>query len=207
MLASQAFPGPEPARSACTSFGPRIVAGSRATGARHANAMGQGFTANMRLNSHGRLRKLNGSNHSPTASTKKSLCLLLVAVLLVGVPGLATVLCVSPNGHTALEALNALCCPSGKLPRSTSYPPSSAPGQLSQPGSCGNCTDVPILAATDRNPAVSLDSKAAPASPALVSLNIQFSATTLAIPSHTSAFAPASENQTASALRSVSLRC
>lgn len=157
----------------------------------------------------GKLGQLNMASHSPAARyAKNGLCVLLTLALAVcAAPGLATVLCISPNGHAAVEGLNALCCRIGNLLPSTSYPPSSTPGQLSQSGSCGNCTDVPVFAAADRQPAVSVDSQAAPGSPAVVSLTIQCSTTTPASATHTLAHSPISESPVSSALRSVSLRC
>lgn len=163
----------------------------------------------MRSYDHGKLEKLNWLSHSPTApSAKQAVCWLLMAALVVcAAPGLATVLCISPNGHTAVEALNALCFVIGKPSRSSPQPPPSTLGQLSQSRPCGNCTDVPVIAAADRHPAVSVDSQAAPASPAPVSLSIQCSAAASASQTQMPALSPVSESQAALALGSVSLRC
>lgn len=155
------------------------------------------------------VRRLKCASQYPKAcSVKQILCLLLVAGLVVAaVPGLITVLCISPDGHAAVEDLNALCCRSGKLSGLTSGPRSSTASHFSQSGSCGNCTDVPVFAAADRQPAVSVDSQAAPGSPGVVSLTIQCSTTTPASATHTLAHSPISESPVSSALRSVSLRC
>lgn len=166
-------------------------------------------TLSVRLYGRGKLQKLNGPSHSPAARyAKNGLCVLLaLALAMCAAPGLATVLCVSPNGHAAVEGLNALCCRIGNLPGSTSEPRSSTAGQFSQTGSCGNCTDVPVFAAADRQPAVSVDSQTAPGSPAAVPLTIQCAAATPAAATHTLAHSPISGSPVSSALRSVSLRC
>ena len=76
------------------------------------------------------------------------MCALLAAVLLLTpAAGLSLVLCVSPNGHVAIEDVDALCCNIKVLS------PSSGHGSLAaavfyQPGRCGNCTDLSLLAGT-----------------------------------------------------------
>lgn len=180
----------------------RSESGLLAGGAGHA-------TLSIRSYGRGKLQTLNGPSHSPAARyAKNGLCVLLALALAMCVaPGSVSVLCVSSNGHVAVERLNALCCRIGNPPGSTSDPRSSTSGQLSQTGSCGNCTDVPLFAAADRQPAVSVDSQTAPGSPAVVSLTTQCSATTPASTTHTPAHSPISERPVAWALRSVSLRC
>lgn len=158
----------------------------------------------------GKLGQLNtASDFQAARYAKNGLCVLLaLALVMCAAPGLAIVLCVSPSGHAAVEDLNALCCWTGKRPGPTSDPRSSTSGQLSQGGSCGNCTDVPIVAVVDRQPTVSVDSQTAPASPAAVPLSVQCAATaTPAAEMHVLAYAPITESPVSSALRSVSLRC
>jgi hypothetical protein len=63
----------------------------------------------------------------------------VVAVILLLFPSSASVLCIAPSGHLAIEDINAACCASSGI---------SAPAgrQLDNgfnaPGDCQNCTDV-----------------------------------------------------------------
>lgn len=65
--------------------------------------------------------------------------LMLIAALFLMFPGSASVLCVAPGGHAAIEAINAFCCT-----------PSNASAQdgdhrdngFGSPDQCGGCTDI-----------------------------------------------------------------
>ncbi len=63
----------------------------------------------------------------------------VAAVLLLAFyPSTSKVLCVSPNGHEAIEDSASICC----------APPADAPGTaFSEPGICQGCTDYPLVQA------------------------------------------------------------
>jgi len=63
----------------------------------------------------------------------------LVAVILLPLPSSASVLCIAPGGHVAIEDINAACCAhSAMSPRSGNLPK----GGFDEPGNCQDCTDL-----------------------------------------------------------------
>jgi hypothetical protein len=61
--------------------------------------------------------------------------LFVAALLLMVVPGVSRVVCISPSGHEAIEDWASLCC----LPRAGA--PETA---FSKPTPCQSCTDYPV---------------------------------------------------------------
>ncbi len=61
-----------------------------------------------------------------------------LAALLLLFPNSASVLCVSPGGHVAIEDLNATCCISSTLPAPAGHQSNDG---MSPAGDCDNCTD------------------------------------------------------------------
>jgi hypothetical protein len=63
----------------------------------------------------------------------------LIAALLLVFPGSASVLCVAPGGHVAIEDINALCC----IPSNVSIPDGGHKDSgFGSPDRCGGCTDI-----------------------------------------------------------------
>jgi hypothetical protein len=75
-------------------------------------------------------RKLGGQCKSNAA--------VFIAVILLLCPGSASVLCIAPGGHIAIEDINALCCASSGISTSTVYQPDNGFNALAN---CQNCTD------------------------------------------------------------------
>jgi hypothetical protein len=62
----------------------------------------------------------------------------VTAVITMLLPGSASVLCVAPGGHVAIENLDSDCCAHIALPLTYEGPETPA---LDLPGDCGNCAD------------------------------------------------------------------
>ncbi len=62
----------------------------------------------------------------------------LAAVVLL-FPSSASVLCITPGGHVAIEDLNATCCASSAVSVLSGHQPDSG---LNAAGDCKNCTDL-----------------------------------------------------------------
>jgi hypothetical protein len=74
---------------------------------------------------------------------------LLMATLLLMFPSSASMLCIAPGGHVAIEDINALCC----APFSASAPDEShGINSFGSPDKCSNCTDI-FLTPNGRAPA------------------------------------------------------
>ena len=86
--------------------------------------------------------------------------LLAAALLLVVVPGVSKVVCISATGHNAIENWAALCCARGGGTPDTAF---------SEPTPCQDCTDYPVAptigiksAQPDSSQVVSFDNSTLP---------------------------------------------
>jgi len=61
------------------------------------------------------------------------------AVVVLLFPSSASVLCIAPGGHLAVESINATCCAPSTSPASPMRQPD---GGLKAPGDCQDCTDL-----------------------------------------------------------------
>lgn len=72
-----------------------------------------------------------------------------VAIILAGIallfPGSASVLCVGPGGHVAVEDINAACCARSAIDVADGSQPGSG---FAAAGDCQNCTDVFLAQST-----------------------------------------------------------
>lgn len=62
-----------------------------------------------------------------------------VAVILLMFPGSASVLCIAPGGHIAVEDINAPCCTHSAI---SSLDENRANNGIATAGDCQNCTDL-----------------------------------------------------------------
>jgi hypothetical protein len=73
--------------------------------------------------------------HKPRAFTS---VLVLAALAAVALPNPASVLCVAPDGHVAIEDISAPCCDHNETSSMDSNRPHDAVGEVE---GCGNCVD------------------------------------------------------------------
>ena len=62
-----------------------------------------------------------------------------VAVIMLLFPGSASVLCIAPGGHIAIEDINATCCKTSGIIAPDACQPDNG---FSAAGGCQNCTDL-----------------------------------------------------------------
>jgi hypothetical protein len=67
--------------------------------------------------------------------------LVLLASLLLMFPASASVICIAPGDHVAIESLNALCCSSSGISTQDHHRPGDEPEIA---GDCRSCTDLLI---------------------------------------------------------------
>jgi hypothetical protein len=67
--------------------------------------------------------------------------LVLITSLLLMFPASASVICIAPGDHVAIESLNALCCGSSGISTQDHHRPGEEPVIA---GDCRNCTDLLI---------------------------------------------------------------
>jgi hypothetical protein len=72
---------------------------------------------------------------------KNASVLVLLASLLLMFPSSASVICIAPGDHVAIESLNALCCSSSGISTQDHYRPGDEPEIA---GDCRTCTDLLI---------------------------------------------------------------
>jgi len=70
----------------------------------------------------------------------------LLAALLLMFPASASVVCIAPGDHVAIENLDALCCKSSAIFAQDYHSPGNEPGMASN---CRNCTDL-LISLNDR---------------------------------------------------------
>jgi hypothetical protein len=66
----------------------------------------------------------------------------LIAALMLTTPISVSVLCISPDGHIAIESLNADCCISAEI---LAYQGHSQNDAICAHDECLNCTDLPLF--------------------------------------------------------------
>jgi hypothetical protein len=66
---------------------------------------------------------------------------ILLAALLLMFPASASVVCIAPGDHVAIENLDALCCKSSAITAQDYHSPGNEPGMASD---CRSCTDLLI---------------------------------------------------------------
>lgn len=81
-----------------------------------------------------------GIRRSTTWTCSRAIC--IIAAALMAMPISASVLCISPDGHVAIENLNAACCAS---PGITSHGEPLPVEAIRAHDECFNCTDLPFL--------------------------------------------------------------
>jgi len=65
--------------------------------------------------------------------------LTIIAIIVLLFPSSASVLCIAPGGHVAIEDINAPCC----APSGVTAPTACQPGnEFNAPGNCHNCRDL-----------------------------------------------------------------
>ena len=88
--------------------------------------------------------KVIGMKHNAGTSVKQPnrKAISLIAAIMLVLPISASVLCISPDGHVAIESLDADCCASGNIPAREIPSPYTA---VRSHDECLNCTDLFIL--------------------------------------------------------------
>lgn len=71
--------------------------------------------------------------------------MLVLAGITLLFPGSASVLCIAPGGHVAVEEINAACCARSAINLLGRTQPGDG---LATPGGCQNCTDVFLAQST-----------------------------------------------------------
>jgi len=64
---------------------------------------------------------------------------IMILALLLLFPSSASVLCIEPGGHIAIEDVNAACCASSRVHSATR---TQSGEELNPAGNCGHCTDL-----------------------------------------------------------------